>query len=166
MRNGKGNLPITERARRVYSPSKPSRAEDNAEKGIYFSSIWFWLNNNSHRFLSSAAGKDMPQSEQESDDQDEYNPYLEQEQQSLMTSEMSDSGAPMVGLRLDNIEFEEQNLFDNFKPLFDYTAPSTAAFLAEKSEDSVSVDEGKTRSKYGKGIKLGMNIEQSVDLLF
>ena len=100
-------------------------------------------------------------------DGEEYNPYLEQdqEQRSLVSSEFSREEQALHGLRLDNVEFDEQNLFDNFKPIFNYSAPNTAAF-AEDSGDDVSVEGGKGKAKYGKSVKLKLALEQSVDLLF
>jgi len=100
---------------------------------------------------------------------EEYNPYLhQQDDQRSLTSEPSDvnSPAPMFGLRLDNIEFEEQNLFDNFKPLFDCDAPApTSSYLPNESEEELPGEDNKQRSKYGRSVKLAVNFEQSVDLL-
>lgn len=103
---------------------------------------------------------------------EEYNPYLQQqEEQRSLTTESSDvnSPTPMFGLRLDNIEFEEQNLFDNFKPLFDFAAPVPSSYLPNESEDDLLSqqpgEESKSRSKYGRSVKLAVNFEQSMDLL-
>ena len=100
-------------------------------------------------------------------DGEEYNPYLEQEQEqrSLVSSEYSREEQALTGLRLDNVEFDEQNLFDNFKPIFNYSVPNTAPF-AEDSADDLSLEGGKGKAKYGKSVKLKLALEQSVDLLF
>ncbi len=102
-----------------------------------------------------------------SSDAEEYNPYLEQEQEqrSLVSSEYSRDEQVLHGLRLDNVEFDEQNLFDNFKPIFNYSAPNTTA-MAEESGDDISLEGGKSKAKYGKSVKLKLALEQSVDLLF
>jgi len=144
IRNGKNSVPITERARRIYGskePPVPERLSDNDLK--------------SDNMLED----------------EEYNPYLHQEEQRSLTSEPSEvsSPTPMFGLRLDNIEFEEQNLFDNFKPLFDLAAPApTSSYQPNESEDDLPQhpgDDNKQRSKYGRSVKLATNFEQSVDLL-
>lgn len=149
MRNGKGNISINERARRVYSPGRRrgNSAKRDADQGNV-----------------QAEGYDGREEVEDSELADEeYNPYLQQEQRSLVSSESGGDGQLLIGLSLDNIEFDEQNLFDNFKPIFDYSAPNTAS-LGDQNDDS-SQNGGAKKSKYGKSVKLNMALENSVDLL-
>ena len=173
MRNGKGSVSIPERARRVYSPTKTPgnrTVTSHAQTGTGLHYQHFLLHNKLafHNFIITnlSVGDEEVQAAEGSSDVEEYNPYLEQEQEqrSLVSSEFSRDEQVLHGLRLDNVEFDEQNLFDNFKPIFNYSAPNTAP-MAEDGDD-ISLEGGKSKAKYGKSVKLKLALEQSVDLLF
>jgi hypothetical protein len=146
MRNGKSNISIQEKARRVYSAHKDR--------------------------------KPFPSQEEENpcgEEQDEYNPYIDinqTDEQSIATSRSSDylyaSQSPILGgLRMDldsgDFEFEDENLFEGFRPIFEHPPPVPCA----PDESDVGASEMKlATAKLSKPVKVSMDAVQSVDLIF
>lgn len=82
-------------------------------------------------------------------------------QRSAAGTEEDEGVEPEIfGLRLENVDFDEQNLFDGFKPLFDYPArpPEDAAKRLEMKEDFDSLE-------IGKKAKMQVEMEPAMDLL-
>jgi hypothetical protein len=77
-----------------------------------------------------------------------------QTQSSSATSE----GPEIYGLRLENFDFDEQNLFDGFKPLFDYPTrePERQGGMSQSSLEELGV---------GKRAKADMSMSASIDLI-
>ena len=75
------------------------------------------------------------------------------------------NGVPLMGIKFENIEFEEENLFDGFRPIFE-PPPPTSSF--QSNDDKLSDEQiamNKSNKQVGKSVKLKVEMDQSVDLL-
>ncbi|KAJ1410194.1 hypothetical protein B484DRAFT_455928 [Ochromonadaceae sp. CCMP2298] len=76
----------------------------------------------------------------------------------LQAGSTASEGPEVYGLRLENFDFDEQNLFDGFKPLFDYPTrePETRVEVSQQSLDELGV---------GRKSKASLQMSASIDLI-
>jgi len=190
LRNGKNLVSIEERARRVYSPKKSSfgltkhhKDEEQGEQHPSLTSsdgstLAIQTNNSSNNYNNNnnsllleqltpplmappphSAPSSFTNHNNNSADDAEKTPAWNPIQPHAQSNQY-------YGLRLDNVEFEEENkLFSNFKPIFEYDA---AVPLDNINKQSNSFGSGANSAAGGEHrvnkVKLSMQLEQSADI--
>lgn len=185
MFNGKSTVSIDERARRIYSPPPekrmsasfsipPSRAPSRSRSPTAASASSSLTSNNVNKrpksglqpldlseanqlelaSLSSGRGRYPALSHRDGSDANIPDP------EKTPAWNPRPEGLAYYGIRLDNVEFEEQDLFDRFKPIFDYDAPEPAP----SPKKGKTVDSGTGGFQATRG-KITGEMEQTNDLL-
>lgn len=133
--NGRNALSISERARRVYSPNRSSRSSAD---GALRTGSSAGLGRSGLQPLSFLDEDDTFGSDSKNNDQDLLMNSSDSpaaiRKRSVGDSGQNNNDDPektpawnprpeglaYYGIRLDNVEFEEQDLFERFKPIFDF----------------------------------------------
>lgn len=179
MVNGKSTVSILDRAKKVYSPKKASRAANNNQLGNEESNVPSKSSLEPLEFLDDLFEQPNISNEEEgASTKSNLNANgTSMSNHPLMTLDDENDKTPAwnhnhavpydpaaYGLKLDTTEFEEENLFDNFKSIFDYSQPIPPNYDNSNDDDREPLYNSDSNNQ-GPQVRFVTEVEQTLDML-